>query len=729
MAEKNHSAAAAALIAGSSTLRAGRADVFRQRERTKRKRLIRAIVLVDLLDAYLWWRYSSGRPLHLPTIPESFPWEIYLPGGLLIIAIGLMIALPLMTGRSPHITVYPEQVEVGLTDVTGLNLQVDEVIRTLDVFLGYGTFRDELGGTPRRGILFEGPPGTGKTYLAKAMAKQAGVPFLFISAPSMPSMFQGMTAYRIRSFFKALRKAARKEGGAIGFIEEIDAIAASRDRVSAATPDSLDRSVSHFLGPAESGMVNELLIQMQSFDQPRLRTRMRGKMSAWLNGYLPTNWQFKMLGPEYHNLLLIAATNRADALDPALLRPGRFDRRLYFDLPTQSEREDLIDYFLGRKKHHEQLDDASVRMRIAHECFGYTPVMIEHLFDEALLVSLRDGRREMNFADVMEAKFAEEIGLKQAVTYTDNDRRAVAVHEAGHAVVAHFLGENRRLEVLSIIKRRGSLGLLAHGDEEERFTRSRTEIESGDRDRHRWPRGGGARPGRVRDGACERPDDGHAAGRPDGGVVRDGRLLDLLRRRIARPDRGREPRREGPGRRSRQAERGGHPHGTEGAGARGARGEPRRPFGPGAGAGRARRAHPRRDPGRHPGLDRGPRLTDRIRDPSTDRPPYTRSMSPSTRSVIVAGARTPTGKFRGAFANLQAVELGAQAIRSAVERAGDRRRAGRLHDHGSRPAGRRRPDHLAPGVDRRRPARRTCRRSRSTRCACPGCPRSRWPTR
>jgi ATP-dependent Zn protease len=480
VAEKTHSAAAAALISGSSTLRAGRADVFRQRERTKRKRLIRAIVLVTALDAYLWWRYSSGRPLRLPTIPESFPWEIYLPGGLLIIAIGLMIALPLMTGRSPHITVYPEQVEVGLTDVTGLNMQVDEVIRTLDVFLGYGTFRDELGGTPRRGILFEGPPGTGKTYLAKAMAKQAGVPFLFISATSMTSMFQGMTAYRIRSFFKALRKAARKEGGAIGFIEEIDAIAASRDRgVSPAAPASLDRSVSHFLGQAESGMVNELLIQMQSFDQPRLRTRIRGKFLAWLNGYLPTNWQFKMLGPEYHNLLLIAATNRAEVLDPALLRPGRFDRRLYFDLPTQGEREDLIDHFLDRKKHHEQLDDAVVRTRVAHECFGYTPVMIEHLFDEALLVALRDGRREMNFDDVMEAKFAEEIGLKQAVTYTDNDRRAVAVHEAGHAVVAHFLGQNRRLEVLSIIKRRGSLGLLAHGDEEERFTRSRTEIESG----------------------------------------------------------------------------------------------------------------------------------------------------------------------------------------------------------------------------------------------------------
>ena len=479
MTQRSHSAATAAFLSGSTTLRAGRADVFRQRDRTKRKRLIRAIVVVTALDAYLWWRYSTGRPLRLPAIPESFQWEIYLPAMLLIVAIGLMVAMPLLSGRSPHITVYPEQVEVGLTDLKGLDTQVDEVLRTLDVFLGYGTFRDELGGTPRRGILFEGPPGTGKTYLAKAMAKQAGVPFLFISATALQSMWFGMTAYRIRSFFKALRKAARKEGGAIGFIEEIDAIAQSRDGISSSSPDGMERSVSRFMSSSTGGMVNELLIQMQSFDQPRLRTRIRGKFLGWLNGYLPANWQFKMLASEYHNILLIAATNRADSLDTALMRPGRFDRRLYFDVPTQSEREDLVDYFLERKKHHAQLDDPEVRVRIAHECFAYTPVMIEHLFDESLLVALREGRREMNFDDVMEAKFTEEIGLKQAVTYTDNDRRAVAVHESGHATVAHFLGQNRRLEVLSIIKRRGSLGLLAHGDEEERFTRNRTEIESG----------------------------------------------------------------------------------------------------------------------------------------------------------------------------------------------------------------------------------------------------------
>ena len=478
MAEKNHSAAALALLERSSTLQQGRADVFRQRERTKRRRLIRAIVVVTALDAYLWWRYSTGRPLGLPSIPEGFPWEIYIPAILLIAAIGLMVALPLLSGRSPHITVYPEQVEMGLTEIRGLDMQVDEVLRSLDVFLGYGTFRDELGGTPRRGILFEGPPGTGKTYLAKAMAKQAGVPFLFISATALQSMWFGMTAYRIRSFFKALRKTARREGGAIGFIEEIDAIGQSRDTSPAVPVEATDRTVNRFMSSSTGGMVNELLIQMQSFDQPPVRTRMRARILGWLNGYLPTGWQFKVPKLEYHNILLIAATNRADTLDPALMRPGRFDRRLYFDVPTQSEREDLVDYFLDRKKHHEELDDPQARVRIGHETFGYTPVMIEHLFDEALLVALRGGRRQMNFADVMEAKFAEEIGLKQAVIYTDYDRRAVAVHEAGHATVAHFLGQNRRLEVLSIIKRRGSLGLLAHGDEEERFTRTKTELEA-----------------------------------------------------------------------------------------------------------------------------------------------------------------------------------------------------------------------------------------------------------
>jgi cell division protease FtsH len=478
----------AAILEGSHLMREGRADVFRHRERTKRKRLLRAIIFMFAFDGFLWYLLSRNpNGLKLPTFgPDTI---IFLPVILLFVAIGLMAAMPFMNGRSPHVVVYPDQVEVGLTELKGLDTQVDEVVRTLDVFLGYATFRKELGGTPRRGILFEGPPGTGKTYLAKAMAKQAGVPFLFISAPAFQSMWFGMTAFRIRSFFKALRKAARKEGGAIGFIEEIDAIGMTRGGFSESTPaagdlatpagGALGRVASPMMSSGTGGMVNELLIQMQSFDQPRLRERMRGKITGWINAYLPENWRLGGMKPSYHNILLIAATNRGDSLDQALLRPGRFDRRLYFDMPTKQERRDLIDFFLVRKAHQEGLDENQARERIAHETFGYTPVMIEHLFDESLLVALREGRKQMSFSDVMEAKFTEEIGTKQPSVYVDQDRDSVATHEAGHATVAYFLSKGRRLEVLSIIKRRGSLGLLAHSENEERFTRTRTEVESG----------------------------------------------------------------------------------------------------------------------------------------------------------------------------------------------------------------------------------------------------------
>jgi cell division protease FtsH len=468
----------AAVLHGSEILAKGRADVFKVRERTRRRRLRRLVIFLGLVDAFLWYRYLTDNPLQTPTLgPEAIIWG---PVMFLILAIVLMMMMPLFSGRSPHTVVRPEEIEIGLDEIRGLDNQVDEVTRTLDVFLGYATFRDELGGNPRRGILFEGPPGTGKTYLAKAMAKQAGVPFLFISGPAFQSMWFGMTGARIRAFFKRLRKLARKEGGAIGFIEEIDAIGGDRNGMNA-SPDGtgLGRVSSNFVGPGGSGMVNELLIQMQSFDQPPLRSRLKAGLIEMVNAYLPPERRLPAAKPSYNNILLIAATNRGEHLDPALVRPGRFDQRLYFDVPTKNGRRELTDFFLDRKMHHQQLDDDEVRERLAHDTFGYTPVMIEHLFDEALLVALRNGRKQMNLQDIHEAKMTEELGFKQPVVYSESDRVSVATHEAGHAAVAYFLGKGRRLEVLSIIKRRQALGLLSHGDEEERFTRTRTELQAG----------------------------------------------------------------------------------------------------------------------------------------------------------------------------------------------------------------------------------------------------------
>ena len=135
-----------------------------------------------------------------------------------------------------------------------------------------------MGGNPRKAILFEGPPGTGKTYMAKAMAKEAGVPYLFVSSTAFQSMYYGQTGRKIRNYFKALRKAAREEGGAIGFIEEIDAIAGARSgmRKLSPVPTVLDGAASMDVAPSGvsegiSGVVNELLIQLQSFDQPTVR--------------------------------------------------------------------------------------------------------------------------------------------------------------------------------------------------------------------------------------------------------------------------------------------------------------------------------------------------------------------------------------------------------------------------------------------------------------------------
>jgi ATP-dependent Zn protease len=512
---KNPSAAAA--LSSNALIAAGTADVGIARESRRRHRLKVTAAVLALPAAFLWYRLLSGAPFNVFALPHIDPMLLF--AMLIPVTIIAAVVVPQMTmGRSPHVLYQPEQIDVRLDDVVGVEQVKEEVVRSLNLFLAHRTFADEMGGRPRRGLLFEGSPGTGKTLLAKAMAAEAGVPFLFVSATSFQSMFYGATARKIRSYFKALRKTAEREGGAIGFIEEIDAIAGVRGGMERAGFSGSAFSGSDFStgAPATSlvvpstsfccsgpqiapaapvgggslispngaisegtgGVVNELLVQMQSFDTPTGMQKVASGVIEVLNGFLPPHRHIAKPKPKPANVLLVAATNRADSLDPALLRPGRFDRRLTFGLPGKSARRALIDHYLDRKAHIAELDNPERRDALAAVSQGYSPAKLEHLLDEGLVNAVRRGERAMSWNDVERARLTTEVGLGMPVEYTDGERRLIATHEAGHATVAHLVAPQRRLEVLTIIKRGEALGLLAHGDRDDVYTRSRKELLS-----------------------------------------------------------------------------------------------------------------------------------------------------------------------------------------------------------------------------------------------------------
>src|SRR5881275_1166478 len=286
--------------AGSSVMSLSGADVGRNREEQRRRRLWRLATFTGLPAALLWWRIVVGHPMNFFQLPHVDPMVAFIVAMIVVLLLATVAPL-LFFGKSPHVMYRPEQLDIHLDDVVGIDIVKKEVVRSLNLFLAHKTFAGTMGGTPRRGLLFEGAPGTGKTYTAKAMAAEAGVPFLFVSATAFQSMMYGATAMKIRKFFKEARKAALAEGGAIAFIEEIDAIGATRRGLSmTAAPDVAPASAAQgvqccgtvtalpsslltapasaragsgslvsngFMSEGVGGVVNELLVQMQSFDQ------------------------------------------------------------------------------------------------------------------------------------------------------------------------------------------------------------------------------------------------------------------------------------------------------------------------------------------------------------------------------------------------------------------------------------------------------------------------------
>ena len=442
---------------GGEVVRGRTVDATAHREHQRQRRLWKLVALLGIPLVWFWVREIGGNPVSpgLPAIIRNSP-ELSLLALMMLIMLGLMLVPMMAAGRSSHTVLRAKDSTIRLDDVVGATATKREAVDTLNIFLNHQQFRQQMGGSARRGILFEGPPGTGKTYLAKALAAEAGVPFLFISGTQFESMFYGQTNRKIRSYFKALRKSARQEGGAIGFIEEFDAIGLSRTGMGKGNG-------------REGSIVNELLVQMQSFDLPTSGQKFTNSIVDWVNRLLPDSMALPRPKVTMDNVLIVAATNRAADLDPALMRPGRFDRSIHFDLPPRTDRLEIAEYYLTRKSH-----DSTVSAEfIADLTAGYTPVRIERLLDESLVLALRAGRNEMSFQDVIDAQMVTEVGLSHDVGYHPEEKRRVAIHESGHALLAALAG--RDVKLASILRRSGSLGLVAHGDVDERFLRTPTE--------------------------------------------------------------------------------------------------------------------------------------------------------------------------------------------------------------------------------------------------------------
>lgn len=438
----------------------GDTDTSAVRERTRQRRFRRLAAWLSVVAAVASYRAWIGSPLTpgslIPNIDFDNPMMLIV---LLTVVMSAVMILPYAgSGRSPHTLFRPEDLKVTMNDVVGADSTKQEVIRSLNLFLAHKTFSEEMGGNVRRGLLFSGPPGTGKTHLAKAMAGTADVPFLFVSATAFQSMFYGATARKIRSYFRALRKVARAEGGVIGFIEEFDAIGLARSGVAGGGR-----------GEGASGVVNELLVQMQSFDEPPLTARVLHASIEFVNRWLPTNHRIRRPQRTTPNVLIVAATNRGSDLDPALLRPGRFDRTINFDLPVRRERFEIAAFYLNKKSHDVTVTPEDV----AGLTGGYSPVQIERLLDEALITALSHGRRVMSWDDINEAKLTIEIGLSRDGEYAAAERWRIAIHESGHAIAALLLG--RDVGLVSIMKRAQALGVTTHQSPEDNNLMTRSE--------------------------------------------------------------------------------------------------------------------------------------------------------------------------------------------------------------------------------------------------------------
>ena len=427
---------------------------------------------------------------------------------------------------------------VKLADVRGQAEPKQEVTRVIELWQSGEAFR-KAGGKPERGLLFIGPPGTGKTMLSKGIATSFNSPIVTMPGSGFAQTFIGMDVIIVQFLLAKARRLARKWGGqCIVFIDEIDAVgrrrqgvgngafgfsqppssihdhlfygrwgaltatedvifetAAWRDRVfQARAPEpapvypaglqtTVDRINGFFfpggmMGGQGGGLaLNQLLVQMDGIDEPPwFRKWSTKKFNTFLDALYIVPRKLGKLSlrirppkPRQEQVYFIGATNvPLEQLDPALLRPGRMGRHIYFRTPTKIDRLDIFDLYLGKVDHVAELDSEKRRDELARITNGYSPAMIEQVCSMALTYAHSDGREAFEWADLVEAITTVEAGTAQNVEYAPDQSRATAIHEAGHAIASHIYISNADHTRLSIRKRGRSLGHYQLMQKEER---------------------------------------------------------------------------------------------------------------------------------------------------------------------------------------------------------------------------------------------------------------------
>ncbi len=330
-------------------------------------------------------------------------------------------------------------VNVKWSDVIGMENVKEEAMEVVQLIKDRVRVK-KIGGKILRGLLMFGPPGCGKTYLAKAIATEAGMPLVSMSGSEFVEIFVGVGAARVRGLFKKARELAYGHGGCIIFIDELDAIA--RKRVFSA-----------FGGTEETNSTqNQLLAEMDGLQELKDK---HGEPS-----------------PE-QNIIVIGATNAPeDTIDRALRRPGRFDRIVYIEKPGLEDREKLFTYYLGKVEADKSLDIG----RLARKAIDKSPADIENIVKESALVATKNGRDKVILEDLSEAMERIDIGLKRKITMTSHEREVTACHEAGHAVVVYILHPTDDVFKISIIPRKDTLGVVYHPPREELYHQTKDKL-------------------------------------------------------------------------------------------------------------------------------------------------------------------------------------------------------------------------------------------------------------